>query len=40
VDFVKQYRETSTLCKRALAASMPTEVASKLKDFLRTKMKK
>lgn len=40
VEFVKQYRQTSSMCKRALAASMPAEVASKLKDFLRTKMKK
>lgn len=40
VDFVRQYRDTSTLCKKALAASMPAEVASKLKDFLRTKIKK
>ena len=40
VEFVRQYRETSTICKKALAARMPTEVASKLKDFLRAKMKK
>lgn len=40
VEFVRQYRQTTTLCKRALAASMPAEVASKLKDYLRAKMKK
>ena len=40
VDFVKQYRATTTLCKKALAAQMPMEVASKLKDFLRAKLKK
>lgn len=40
VDFVKQYRQTSSMCKRALAASIPMEVALKLKDFLRAKLKK
>jgi hypothetical protein len=27
------------MCKKALAARMPQEVASKLKDFLRSKIK-
>lgn len=40
VDFMKTYRETSSLCRKALAARMPTEVASRLKDFLSAKIKK
>ena len=39
VDFVKSYRATPALCKRALAARMPEELAHKLKGFLRDKMK-
>ncbi|MFL5320565.1 MAG: anti-sigma factor family protein [Myxococcaceae bacterium] len=40
VEFVKTYRQTSHLCRKALAAKMPSEVADKLKGFLREKLKK
>lgn len=38
-DFLRTYRATPGMCKKALAARMPQEVASKLKDFLRSKIK-
>lgn len=37
VEFVRTYRATPGLCKRALAAKMPDELARKLTDFLRTR---
>jgi anti-sigma factor RsiW len=37
VDFLKTYRATPALCKKALAAKMPEELSSKLTDFLRAK---
>lgn len=40
VDFLRTYRATPSLCKRALAAKMPEELTRKLTDFLRTKTKK
>lgn len=40
VEFVRTYRETTGLCKRALAAKMPSEVADRLKGFLQSKLKK
>ena len=39
VDFMETYRATPGLCKKALAAKMPTAVASKLAEFLRQKCK-
>jgi anti-sigma factor RsiW len=38
VDFLKTYRATPTLARRALVDEMPQELAGKLKEFLRSKM--
>ncbi len=40
VDFVKTYRATPGLCKRALAQKMPQELSVKLTEFLREKIRK
>lgn len=40
VEFVRSYRATPGLCKRALARKMPDELASKLSDFLRARIRK
>ncbi len=40
VDFFRTYRATPGLCRKALAQKMPTEVAHKLTEFLRAKLKK
>jgi anti-sigma factor RsiW len=37
VDFLNTYRETPTMCRKALAKRMPPELSSKLKELLRTK---
>lgn len=37
VDFVRTYRATPQLCKKALATKMPEELSSKLTEFLRAK---
>jgi anti-sigma factor (TIGR02949 family) len=39
VDFLRTYRATPGLCKRALAQKMPQEMSSKLTEFLRSKIK-
>ncbi len=39
VEFLKTYKATSGLCKRALAAKMPEELSRRLTDFLRQKTK-
>jgi anti-sigma factor RsiW len=39
VDFLRTYRATPGLCKKALAAKMPKEVSEKLTDYLRSKIK-
>lgn len=39
VDFLRTYRATPGLCKRALAAKMPEELGHKLTEFLRAKLK-
>jgi anti-sigma factor (TIGR02949 family) len=39
VDFLRTYRATPGLCKRAMAQQMPQEVAEKLTEFLRSKIK-
>jgi len=39
VDFLRTYRATPGLCKRALAQKMPQEMSTKLTEFLRTKIK-
>jgi hypothetical protein len=38
VDFVKTYRATPSLCKRALAKKMPPELSAKLREFLQRKI--
>lgn len=38
VDFMKTYRVTPKLCKRALAKAMPDEMANRMRDFLRAKL--
>jgi anti-sigma factor RsiW len=38
VDFMRTYRATPQLARRALVNEMPSELASKLKAFLRTKL--
>ncbi len=40
VDFVRTYRETTGLCRKALAAKMPEELAGKVKEFLRARLQK
>jgi anti-sigma factor RsiW len=40
VDFLKTYRATPSLCRKALDRKMPTELACKLTDFLRSRIKK
>lgn len=40
VDFLRTYRATPSLCKRALAKQMPKEVAEKLSAFLRARLNK
>jgi len=39
VDFMRTYRATPGLCKRALARKMPSEMSDKLTQFLRAKIK-
>jgi len=38
VDFMKTYRATPQLARRALVEEMPQELAVKLKAFLRSKL--
>jgi hypothetical protein len=38
VEFVRSYRATSGLCRKALVKSMPPEVAGRLRAFLRSKL--
>jgi anti-sigma factor (TIGR02949 family) len=40
VDFLRTYQATPGLCRRVLEARMPEELATKLSDFLRQKIKK
>jgi len=40
VDFLRTYRATPILCKRALQAQMPQELAERLTEFLRQKCRK
>jgi anti-sigma factor RsiW len=39
IDFLRTYRATPGLCRRALAREMPLEVSVKLTEFLRTRIK-
>ena len=40
VAFVRSYRATPGLCKKALARKMPEEVATKLSEFIRSNIRK
>ncbi len=40
VDFLKTYRATPSLCRRALQKQMPAQLSDKLTEFLRGKLKK
>lgn len=39
VDFLRTYRATPGLCRKAVAKQMPAELSTKLTDYLRTKIK-
>ena len=39
-EFLKQYRETGKICREALRAHMPREVADRLTSFLRESLHK
>jgi predicted anti-sigma-YlaC factor YlaD len=39
-EFLKQYQETGSLCRKALKKQMPREVADKLTSFLRESIRK
>lgn len=39
-EFLRSYRATPSLCRKALAREVPEEVASKLSDFLRRELSK
>ena len=39
-EFLKQYKQTGPLCRKALHAQMPREVADKLSSFLRESLRK
>jgi anti-sigma factor RsiW len=39
VDFLRTYRATPGLCRKALAQKLPQEVSAKLTDFLRARIK-
>ena len=39
-EFLKQYKETGSICRKALRARMPREVADKLSSFLRESIRK
>lgn len=40
VDFLRTYKATPGLCKRALMRQMPTEMSDKLTSYLRAKIVK
>lgn len=39
-EFLATYRQTTSLCKQALTASMPQEFAARLTSMLRDELKK
>ncbi|MBM7113497.1 anti-sigma factor family protein [[Archangium] primigenium] len=39
VDFLRTYRATPGLCRKALAEQMPKEVSAKLTEYLRARIK-
>ena len=40
IDFLRTYRATPGICRRALQKQMPQELSERLKDFLRQKCKR
>jgi hypothetical protein len=40
LDFLKTYQATPGICRKAMKAQMPKEMAGKLTDFLRLNCKK
>lgn len=38
VDFIAKYRQTGTLCKKALDIEMPQSLKSSLSEFLRSEL--
>jgi len=40
VEFVRTYRATTPMCRKALVKSMPPDVAGRLRDFLRSKLER
>ena len=39
IEFVHSYKQTPGLCRKALAQKMPEELAYRLSDFLRARIK-
>jgi anti-sigma factor RsiW len=39
IDFVRKYKSTSVLCRRALVDEVPEDMAKRLKAFLQDKIK-
>jgi anti-sigma factor (TIGR02949 family) len=39
IDFLRTYRATPGLCRRALQQRMPPEVSARLTEFLRSRIK-
>jgi anti-sigma factor RsiW len=39
VDFLRTYKATPGLCRRALAQQMPQEVSARLTEYLRSRIK-
>ena len=40
VDFLKTYKATPVLCRKALESKMPAELSERLTDFIRAKAPK
>lgn len=40
IDFLRTYRATPDICRRALQKQMPQELSERLRDFLRQKCKR
>jgi anti-sigma factor RsiW len=39
IDFLRTYKATPGLCRRALAQQMPQEVSARLTEYLRSRIK-
>ncbi|MBX5480783.1 MAG: zf-HC2 domain-containing protein [Myxococcaceae bacterium] len=40
MEFLRSYKATPGMCRKALAAKMPEELANKLSEFLRNRIRK